>query len=106
MIDEEHNTHLHPLAALFPEMNDLEFTQLKDDIRRHGVRLPAITLGGLILDGRHRVRACRELGIPCPTIEATGDPIDIVVGLNLRRRHLAPDQIVAIASCSRSMPQA
>jgi ParB-like chromosome segregation protein Spo0J len=78
-------------------MSALEYERLKDDIRQHGVRLPVITLNGAIPDGRHRVRACRALGVDYQTLEANGsDPATVVASLNLFRRHLAPDQVVAI----------
>ncbi len=45
-----------------------------------------------ILDGRHRYRACHELGIPCMLKPYEGtDPAGFVL-LNLHRRHLTDDQ--------------
>jgi len=87
----------HPLAALFPEMSDDDFAALKEDIRKHGIKTPILVHGGQILDGRHRYRACQELGIRCRTVEWDGkDPWLEVQSLNLMRRHLAKDQIYAI----------
>jgi ParB-like chromosome segregation protein Spo0J len=90
MAQRPNTLDLHPLVKLFPEMTEVEYVQLKEDIRQNEVRLPVVLLDGKILDGRHRARACRELGIEYPTVEATGDPAAIVAGLNLHRRHLAP----------------
>jgi ParB-like chromosome segregation protein Spo0J len=74
-----------------------EFAALKEDIRQHGVKVPILVHGGQILDGRHRFRACRELGIPCRTMEWNGhDPWLEVQSRNLLRRHLAKEQIYAI----------
>ena len=55
----------HPLADLFPAMPPAEYDALLDSIRANGQREP-ITLhrDGRILDGRHRERACEELGRP------------------------------------------
>jgi ParB-like chromosome segregation protein Spo0J len=87
----------HPIAALFPEFSESDFAALKEDIRQHGVRVPILVHGGEILDGRHRYRACKELGIPCPVVEWNGhDPWPEVQSRNLVRRHLAKDQLYAI----------
>jgi len=80
----------HPAADLFPMMTASEFEQLKTDISEHGIREPAWTFNGTILDGRNRARACDELGMVLPTREYTGaDPFKFVVSLNLHRRHLS-----------------
>lgn len=54
----------HPLADLLPSMTDAEYIELRSSIRANGQREP-ITLhrDGRILDGRHRARACAELGL-------------------------------------------
>jgi len=88
---------LHPVAALFPELPPEDFAALKEDIRRNGLKLPVLVHGGEILDGRHRYRACKELGIPCAAVEWNGsDPWLEVQSRNLIRRHLAKDQVYAI----------
>jgi protein gp37 len=85
---------IHPIANYLPEMTDTEFQWLKKDIAGLGVIDPIVLLGGKILDGRHRYRACQELGIECPTREINNaSPKDIVASLNLIRRHLNPGQI-------------
>lgn len=87
----------HPVATLFPDMPAGDFAALVDDIRQHGVKIPILVNGGLILDGRHRYRACLELGKPCPVVEWNGrDPWFEVQSRNLVRRHLAKEQIYAI----------
>src|SRR5687767_13888780 len=88
---------VHPVAALFPDLTAADYAALVDDIRRHGVKLPILVHRGEILDGRHRYRACVELGIPCPVEEWNGrDPWFEVQSRNLLRRHLAKEQIYAI----------
>ena len=96
------DVRVHPLAKLFPPLPDEEFTGLKEDIARHGVREPVKIYDGQVLDGAHRVRACMELRaesgqvVTYPTSDVTGTPMDIVRSLNLHRRHLRPDQRAAL----------
>jgi ParB-like chromosome segregation protein Spo0J len=87
----------HPIAALFPDLSPSDFDALKEDIRRNGVKIPILLHGGVILDGRQRYRACRELGVPCPSVEWNGvDPWLEVQSRNLLRRQLAAEQVYAI----------
>ena len=87
----------HLVAMLFPELSAADYLALKEDIRQHGVKVPILVHGGQILDGRHRYRACRELGIRCLVVEWNGhDPWLEVQSRNLVRRHLAKDQVYAI----------
>jgi hypothetical protein len=85
----------HPITAFFPMMKPKEYAELKADIQANGQQVPIVVLGNQIIDGRHREQACRELGIPVKTIDASGDPFLLVQSLNLRRRHLTADQIAA-----------
>ena len=48
----------HPVADVFPIMSDRELADLAHDIRTNGLREPILTHEGLIIDGRHRARAC------------------------------------------------
>lgn len=84
----------HPLANLMPKLSTAEFESLKDDIRKRGCVIePVWTHGGMILDGRHRWRACKELGIECPTREFDGGDLEaFVISVNLARRHLSAQQ--------------
>jgi hypothetical protein len=87
----------HAVAALMPEMSERDFATLKEDISKHGVRVPILVYHSQILDGRHRYRACQELGIPCPTLKWNGrDPWLEAQSRNLVRRHLTKDQVYAI----------
>ena len=54
---------IHPVPQLFPGMTDKEFAELKASISRDGQLQAIVTDGNEILDGRHRFRACLELGI-------------------------------------------
>ena len=53
---------IHEYANLTPQMNDLEFNALKEDIAVNGQRDPGTLYRGKIVDGRHRFRALAELG--------------------------------------------
>jgi ParB-like chromosome segregation protein Spo0J len=87
----------HPVATLFPDLSARDYAALREDIRLHGVKVPILVHGGEILDGRHRYRACRELGRPCPAVEWNGShPWIEVQSRNLLRRHLAKEQVCAI----------
>ncbi len=87
----------HPVAALFPDLSPPDFDALKDDIRKHGVKVPILLHGGQILDGRQRYRACQELGIRCRYVEWNGhDPWMEVQSRNLLRRQLSKEQVYAI----------
>jgi ParB-like chromosome segregation protein Spo0J len=54
----------HPVADLVPPMTPGDYSELRESIRLNGQREP-ITLhrDGRIIDGRHRMRACIELGL-------------------------------------------
>jgi hypothetical protein len=94
----------HPLAEIFPLLKGEEFDELVTDIRANGVRLPVVvTPAGLILDGRNRFRACRQIDnmrgedrIPeharlrVRVLEAPEDQWpDFVMSLNVHRRHMS-----------------
>ena len=53
----------HDVASLMPVMEDEEYAALLEDIREHGLLQPIVLHDGKIVDGRHRYRACYELGI-------------------------------------------
>ena len=104
---------LHPAAEIFPAMDEAAFAALVADIAAHGQREPILILDGRVIDGRHRQRACRQLGIE-PLVRQLsaddGDPFALVVSLNLHRRHLSESQraMVAarLASLGRGRPSA
>src|SRR5690242_6457327 len=62
----------HPLAGRIPEMLSDEYVDLVKDIQKHGLREPLVLFEGKILDGRHRYRACAELGIEPKIVEFAG----------------------------------
>lgn len=90
----------HPYAMTFPKMGEVEFAELKRDIKLNGVRQPIVMYRGLILDGRHRYAACSDLDIDCPQEEFAGDDADaltFVISTNLHRRHLKESQRAWVA---------
>lgn len=98
---------IHPLAALFPELPAKEFEELKADIQKNGQLEPIIISSQrprTVLDGRNRLRACKELGITPYTrffaevrhSEMTEE--EFILSKNLFRRHLTPDQRAMLAA--------
>ena len=91
---------LHPAAELFPVMDEAAFAALVADINEHGQREPILLLDGQVIDGRHRQLACQQLGIE-PLVREVGthdgDPLALVVSLNLHRRHLSESQRAMVA---------
>ena len=88
------------LAALFPAMSREEFARLKADIAARGQLEPIWTHRGRVVDGRHRLRACRELGLE-PVVreyDGHGTVLDFVVAKNLHRRHLSANQRALVAA--------
>ena len=82
------------LASALPAMPGLDYEGLKEDIRQNGQREPIAVLDNEIVDGRHRLRACEELGIE-PRYEflpADTDPLKYILSKNRHRRHLNPSQ--------------
>jgi N6-adenosine-specific RNA methylase IME4 len=89
----------HEVARIFPMMGDEDYNALKLDIVDNGLLEPILTYQGKILDGRNRYRACVELGIEpkFQSWDGNGSPIQFVVSLNLKRRHLSSSQKAMIA---------
>jgi hypothetical protein len=91
----------HPLSAAFPAMNDAAFGELRADIAQNGLHHPIIVFEEQVLDGWHRYRACREVGIAVRSHLFEGDEAaarKFVVSTNLMRRHLDASQRGMIAA--------
>src|SRR5260221_10542545 len=91
------------LAERFPALTPADFQELKESIKIHG-QLSPIVLNhlGEILDGKNRLRACRELGLEPRTVcceavtNASPDQsiteAQFVFAQNVLRRHLTATQ--------------
>ena len=93
----------HPLALIFPSMNDEELAALTESIKANGQHEPVVMLEGKAIDGLHRLKSCAELGITPKTIDfaelgITCSPLEWVIDRNLRRRHLNESQRAMVAS--------
>ena len=87
-------------------MTGEEFAVLVADIKANGLKEAIVLYEGMILDGRHRYRACLEAGVKpwfngpitrCDGVtvsaeEMIGDPVAYVISKNIRRRHLTDEQ--------------
>lgn len=96
------DVEVHEAANVFPMMTGKAFEQLKQDIKKDGQNEPITYLGGKIIDGRNRYRACKELGIQPEECEldenAIDNPLAWVLSQNLHRRHLHQSQRAMIAA--------
>lgn len=87
----------HPAAEIFPIMEGAEYANFVDDIKTNGLREPIVRFQEdgkwFVLDGRNRLRACKDAGIQPQWDDYIGkDPIAYVMSLNLHRRHLNETQ--------------
>lgn len=85
---------IHPVADIFPMMNEAEYKDLVQDIRDKGLLEPIWLYQEQIIDGRNRFKACQEAGVTpvFRNYEGSGSLTEFVVSLNLRRRHLSSEQ--------------
>jgi ParB-like chromosome segregation protein Spo0J len=104
----------HPFADLVPPMSNEEYEALVADIKAHGLQEIIITHEGMILDGRHRYRACKEAGVEPKFFDYLNtshgqqfnDPTAYVLSANIHRRHLdAEGKRKAIASLIEAYPE-
>jgi len=92
---------LHEIANLFPGMTGTDYGNLKRSIELSGQQETIKVWNGAVIDGRHRLKACQELGIE-PRFEtfegAEAEAVSYVLALNLHRRQLSDSQRGMIAS--------
>ena len=79
--------------ALLPKLSALDYEELKASIKNDGLHYAiAVNKEGIILDGHHRFRICKELSIePKVEIKEFADLLlekKFVIESNLKRRHL------------------
>ena len=94
---KENNT----FSELVPEMTTQEYDDLVNSIKDQGVRQPIHILSDkTVLDGRHRVRACKEIGIKEIQALSHGltedEAIKFVTDTAVERRNLTKEQKVDI----------
>ena len=90
----------HQFADLFPMMPEADLDAMASDIKANGLRDPIVILGGYILDGRNRYKACEKAGVE-PKFEhfpLDGDALAFVLSKNLKRRHLTDSQRAMVAA--------
>jgi ParB-like chromosome segregation protein Spo0J len=84
---------------LIPQLTSIEYTNLKQSIKENNGNIIPIIVNkeGIIIDGHHRFKACKELGItPKIEIQEFSDSIsekEFIITINLNRRHLNQFQI-------------
>jgi ParB-like chromosome segregation protein Spo0J len=93
----------HPLADLCPQMSKAEYDALAKDVLANGLQVPIVIFEGKILDGRHRYKAmfnlCRhKLNNDCFRVYEGTNPVELVLSLNVNRRHLTTSQRAMIAA--------
>lgn len=90
----------HELARYFPLLWGQDYQDLKADIRDQGLLEPITLFEGKVLDGRNRLRVCKELGIEPKfrDFEGKGTALDFVISINLMRRALTPGQKAAVVA--------
>ena len=86
-------------------MAEKEFACFKADIAENGLREEIVLYDGMILDGRHRYRACSETGTMPRFREHHGDPLAFVLSANLQRRHLDESQRAMVAARLATLKQ-
>lgn len=92
---------IHPKCSDVREMTQAEYARLLESMKGgYDPAYPIILHEGMILDGRHRYRACRELGIEPVTYDWVPQGDDSpwrVVLRSLARRHLTKSEQAAYA---------
>jgi N6-adenosine-specific RNA methylase IME4 len=92
---------VHEDATLVPDMRPVEYAELLADVRERGINVPLDVVDCVVLDGRHRLRAARELALPrVPVRQAplNGDTAtEWMLKAAVLRRHLTDDQRATVA---------
>jgi N6-adenosine-specific RNA methylase IME4/ParB-like chromosome segregation protein Spo0J len=91
---------LHKQAALVPDMTGEEYAGFVADVGEHGVLSPLeVNSSGVVLDGRQRLRAARELALERVPVRIVkpADELLYIVRAALHRRHLSASQRAALA---------
>lgn len=94
---------IHPAAAAFPMMSEVELEAMAEDIKSNGLRSPIVVWRGRVVDGRNRLAALAKTVTPPRFVELEGyddegDVIRWIISTNIHRRHLSTEQRAMIAS--------
>ena len=90
----------HSYADLLPGMRLKQFEELRESIELDGLQNPIVLFQDMILDGRNRCAACRDLGRMVLAFEFIGteqEALQYVLSSNQHRRDLTSSQRAAVA---------
>lgn len=91
----------HLVAQLFPDMSMGEYLDLRADIKAHGLKAPILLWHGQLVDGRHRLRACLEVGVnpQFKEVDCREEDLErLVWSMNAVRRQLTAGQKAMIGA--------
>jgi hypothetical protein len=92
-------TAVHPVAELFPMLDNTDLASLADDIAANGLHSPVtIDPDGVLLDGRNRIAAAKRAKVQVECVTYTGDPVPFILGSNMARRDMTKGQKAMIAA--------
>ena len=92
---------LDPVCEAFPPYEHDQFQALKASISRNGLQEPIWVWNDRVMDGRHRLKACQELGIEPSVKLLTCDyqqAVSAVFAANINRRQLGTGQLALMAA--------
>jgi hypothetical protein len=95
------NYQFHPVADLFPLMNDGELDSLAENIFLFGQRESVLLFEGMVVVGRNTVLACERKDIEPKVADFRGgerEVVSFVIRMNLRRASLSESQRAMIAA--------
>ncbi len=100
-LNEKDELKFHPVADLFPMLDEVGFKELVCDVKENGLHDPIWRHheNGTIIDGRNRYLACLEAGVT-PKFrywDGKGSLTSFAISVNLKRRHLSESQRAMIA---------
>lgn len=103
----EQEYEFHPFASVLPMMGQVELNELAADIQGNGLRAPITLFDGKILDGRNRYKACGIARVEprFRDFNGDGDPIDFIVSVNIKRRHLTASQKAMVVAKILDLPR-
>jgi hypothetical protein len=61
-VTDPKNIKIHSIAEILPKMSENEYKTLKESIKTNGQFIPVYLYRNKLVDGRHRLKALRELG--------------------------------------------